>query len=1112
MSAWHSLALPLSADYAHNEREGFSFFCTSGSCDSTTTLDRYLDDLCAFLRSAGLIQSHPDNYFQLIRGERWAASSVHFDNSPVEAEELAHTKALLSAFKPLLQGDDAMSKLRALVRDGPPTDAGQCAGALAGDVGASSASWSPASLSSLAPLQEFYAATRRLMLGRARRVENDVASLTLVTEAERRTIDRDSSSAQTQQQHEQDILDLVVSQGMNLKKQHEVPIMRMTIRDLVLCCNAGVGRASAVRLQTGEQEDVRGKTGKHRCGDVAPVGTVINIGEGKGYVSRAVSLCDNLQVVGLDCNPAHKERAVERFESLVETSLSSRDGRPRVNLLYEPRGHVASIACRVGEKVDWESLLHGHVRTCADPCCLLSKSCGGDTCSAVGTAVEDQGSIAEDDAAVLTRTRGDDTVKLACRVCGKVVRQDCTAAIMKHVYKHLHGGIGPRAAASGVHALDNATETLSPPPPHQMRVPALTEVQQWNVSLPQHAYVAKLTEHFFAVTDVDKRHLSNRNDAALLRRVAVDGEGGTALRGSSSKATPRYLTLAPRAHGEVRGATSGAQRRRRSPPEHAPVTLEPAYTARGYRVVLLMAVEEATASREHLLSPASSGSPVDGGEAQGVVVTPPARERESGPGLTSSAAGQPPQMWSYTQVRATVVGYDGGVDSHQVRVDQESKKRTLRLYRLRAGTTAAARECVLELTDRHGGGIACVGDWQLPDAGTWGRERVALVLAVLPPALPSTPVVCVPSVRNTVLIGLHSCGDLGSNICRIFRNSSARGLLLVSCCWHALTPHGFPLSRALQRRGLTTNSISLLLATQPLDAWSTASPEGHRSSAKLLFFRSLFKLLWRQLAGMWEAGRKDGSVSRPSGCAHTDTLGGDDTCAFPDVPPHLEPAFLRRISREKDTLTFTQFVHAVAAEYVYSGSSKDTPYTPWNIGRCCAVCRTAQEAHARYALTQQRLPETMGACFEEEHFASFLGLTVLRMWMCHLVESLLLLDRALYLHEELSECHSRAAGAPADEAESSAVALVPLFDGALSPRMYGVLARRGGATGGTATGSVTNHRNHKERCDRPDIAAGGGGSAVSNMASTAPSALPGILDNAVDGMEEESPLRSLSFS
>ncbi|GET87687.1 hypothetical protein, conserved [Leishmania tarentolae] len=1049
MSVAHSLALPLSADYACNDREGFSFFCKGGTCDSTTTLDRYLDDLCAFLRNARLIQCHPDNYFQLIGCERLAASSVHFDGSPVEAGELARTNMLLSAFKPLLQGDDPMSKLRALIRDGPPTDAEQCAGALAGGVGASSISWSPGSPPSLTPLREFYAATRRLMLGRARRVKNDAASFTLLSEGERLGIDCDSSSARARRQHEQDILDLVVSQGMSLKKQHEVPIMRMTIRDLVLCCNAGVERTSAVRLQTEEQECGQGEAEEHRCGDVAPVCTVINIGEGKGYVSRAVSLCDNLQVVGLDCNPAHKERAVERFESLVETSLSSRDRRTRVNLLYEPHGYTTSITCRVGEKVDWESLLHGHVRTCADPCCLLSKSCSGDTCLDAGCVADDKSAITEEGAVSLTHNCGGSMMKLVCRVCGKIVRQDSTTSIMKHIYRHLHRTISPTEASREVHALDHAAETLRPPPsppPQEMHVPALTEVQQWNGSLPQHACVAKLTERFFTVTDVHSRHLSHQKDAVLLKQVAVGGEHGATLQDSASKTTPGYLTLAPQAYGETYSDASGDPCRRPPPPERTAVTLEPAYIARGYRVMLLIAVEEATAPRGlHSLSRASSSSSLDGGGAQAAVVTPTVRDRDAKPAFSSSAAGHPHPIWSYVKVLATVVGYDGGVNSHQVCLDQESRKRTLRLYRLPADATAAARECALQLTGCHSSDITCVGDWQLPDAETWGHGRIALLLTVLPPAVPSTPVVCVPRVRNTVLAGLHSCGDLGSNMCRIFRNSSARGLLLVSCCWHALTPQGFPLSRSLQRRGWTTDSISLLLATQPLDAWSAASPEGHCSSAKLLFFRSLFKLLWRQVAGMWEAGRTDGSVPRPSGCAYTDTLGSSATCAFPDMPPHLEPAFLRRMARDKDTLTFAQLVHAIAAEYVYSESSKATAYTPWDIRRCCAVCRKAQEAFVRDVFTQQRLPDTMGERLEQEHFASFLGLTVLRMWMCHLVESLLLLDRTLYLHEELSEFHNDAERAPTDETESSAVALVPLFDGALSPRMYGILARRGGS-------------------------------------------------------------------
>jgi hypothetical protein len=55
------------------------------------------------------------------------------------------------------------------------------------------------------------------------------------------------------------------------------------------------------------------------------------------------------------------------------------------------------------------------------------------------------------------------------------------------------------------------------------------------------------------------------------------------------------------------------------------------------------------------------------------------------------------------------------------------------------------------------------------------------------------------------------------------------------------------------------------------------------------------------------------------------------------------------------------------------------------------------------------------------------------MWMSHLVESLLLMDRVLYLHEQV---------VLQEWPKGSSVALVPLFDGALSPRMFGILCSR----------------------------------------------------------------------
>lgn len=213
--------------------------------------------------------------------------------------------------------------------------------------------------------------------------------------------------------------------------------------------------------------------------------------------------------------------------------------------------------------------------------------------------------------------------------------------------------------------------------------------------------------------------------------------------------------------------------------------------------------------------------------------------------------------------------------------------------------------------------------------------------------------VAVPSLQNCILVGLHTCGNLGSDICRLYTQCDARGLLLVSCCWHALTTRGFPLSRALQCRSMTLSQLSLQLATQPADMWATADPVGHRSSAKLLFFRSLLKLLWRKMSKAWKQCSTSGAneltnLAHSSSCAFFSHHSNDNIiqksanhdncdydsynkqktdvcnakncccccCALPAVP-HLEPAFLRRMAKSKDTITFGEFVHEVCTEYIY---------------------------------------------------------------------------------------------------------------------------------------------------------------------------------------------------
>lgn len=965
----HSLALPLSEAYQHDSQNGYSFFTSANAAASSSALNHFLDDLVEMLRRTRLLQSHPDEYFHFVRGESWREPMQFFDGSRPTTEELHFTEELLEAFTPLLSGPDALAKLRVLVRDGP-------SGLLTVTSPAGSLPSPPSSSSSLSlsTLPEFYAATRRLMLSRQRRPDDDAASVTLLPPAAQRcrAAARERQSAVAKRQHQQRILQLVVSHGMNLKKQHEVSIMRNTIHDLVDCCNDGGAEARGQPL----------------------VRTVVNIGEGKGYVSRALALCDDLQVVGLDCNPAHKERAVERFESLLDSSLTQRDVKPQdappLNLLYEPRGHIASIACRVDESVDWTELLRGHVVTAVD---------GDAVDGGGGNSTDGLGAAAEMESFYEAQRRNEEVVKLACRFCGKVVRQECIAIMMKHIYIHLGATRQERAGGNeeteGVARSSDAVDSTAQEDAATM-MPTAAQVEEWNRTLSQHAYVAQMIERFFTRTDVEKRHGEQRRHR--------EREAAASKRSRSSE-TDAHLCLYRRsqplndANSSCSiGASTGPGEMNGEYGAGEAVVLVRAHTARGHRVLLLLPVREA----------------VPGGEEEGKT------------------------SWVYRQISATIVGFDGGVDAHHVLVDGEARRRTVKLFRLPA-THSIATHLLLS-----------ADEVEFPPASLWATKQVALLLSVRPPTLPSTPTVLVPSLSNTILIGLHPCGDLGSNVCRIFRRSAARGLLLVSCCWHALTSDGFPMSVALQRRGLTVNSISLLLATQPLDAWSTASPEGHRSSAKVLFFRSILKLWWAELKVKWDssAARRGSSlrcirattrttpaVAATAAAPEERDSGSRWGCALPSSPPHLEPALLRRFARRKETLTLVEFLEETFMEYALTDTAKTSEFTLWSVSDVCANCRAAQEAFLGDAVRERSALEAMEAFYLESHFARFLGLTVLRMWVCHLVELLLLLDRAFYLHEQLSLSSD----------EDSGVSLVPLFDGALSPRMYGILARRGGA-------------------------------------------------------------------
>ncbi|RNF20050.1 uncharacterized protein Tco025E_03879 [Trypanosoma conorhini] len=896
----HRLLLPLPSAFSPPDSDveayGVFGYDAHAAAEQHPRLQAYIDRLAAFLCRTRLIQYHPENFFRILflHEEREPTANAaerlaHLDGSAVRDEEVAYMRGLCEAFSTLVSDDNTLlGELHSIIHDGPPAGAA-------------------------ASLHEFFLETKALQLNRQRRLGNDAASLTLRTAQEVSVAATSLASshaghvdADAREQHRRArVMEAVLGHGMGTKKQHEVSVMRETIVDLVKCCNSAPSDAGAPPLE--------------------PVETVFNVGEGKGYVSRALALCDGLQVIGLDCNPAHKERAVERVEFLlqgrlrVDAAQGASAGREMLNLMYEPRGHMATVACRVGPRMNWAEVLRGHVR--------LSHETPSDA------------------AAPRTASAVDGSAKLQCRICPFIARRGAAMAIMRHARRHLD--------------TDDATVLAG--------LPSKETVEVWNHALSVEAFNEKVIAAFFT-DEVLYTSKAAAEDTTSAKRSRVASE-----KGCLSGEAPR---------GKLRDALSTYE------------CLTNLQLPRGTRAEVLLPVQR---------------------RKQQPPVTPPQQHEEEGEekeqplvveGAVEGAGASDAAVHRYVQTSLTVVGYDHAANRHFVIRDDGSLKEAVTLLGCCRGPQREDGDSVEAL--------------RLPPAADAWEMKLAVVLRVVPPVSPRMPAVHVPDLRNVVMIGLHPCGDLGSSVCRLFAESASRGLLLVSCCWHAITHDGFPLSRELRGRGWQTEHLSLLLATQPFDMWSTVSTGGHRASVCALFYRSLLKLFWRRLRERWHRASAASAPAPAVPC-----------CPFAEAP-HLEPAFLRRIAKIRSTITMEALYVEVCREY-FPGEAATARGTHATLQQhVCSSCREAQSAFLA-SDTNVAAAAEIGREFFAAYFAPFLGMTVLRMWMCHLVEALLLLDRALFLSEALRR-DPRCRG--------SVVSLVPLFDGAVSPRMYGVLARR----------------------------------------------------------------------
>ncbi|KAI7871594.1 methyltransferase domain-containing protein [Spinellus fusiger] len=221
--------------------------------------------------------------------------------------------------------------------------------------------------------------------------------------------------------------------------------------------------------------------------------------------------------------------------------------------------------------------------------------------------------------------------------------------------------------------------------------------------------------------------------------------------------------------------------------------------------------------------------------------------------------------------------------------------------------------------------------------------------------------------NDWLVCGLHACGDLTSLTLRLFSESKEMKCLVnVGCCYHFLTETetistGFPMSQGLRSKGYRLGSTACMLACQAPSRWQEKEEES-LNAFKHHFFRALLQFI------MVEKG-----------------------LALASSPP-----IIGRLNKKKDFVSFGVYVKAALKRL--------------NISQDAISLDEAEEYYSNYKHKQMDRQISI--------------LWTLRALLAPVVESIILLDRWLYLKESIKDSKNPSKGAW----------LWPLFDTIASPR------------------------------------------------------------------------------
>jgi len=250
-------------------------------------------------------------------------------------------------------------------------------------------------------------------------------------------------------------------------------------------------------------------------------------------------------------------------------------------------------------------------------------------------------------------------------------------------------------------------------------------------------------------------------------------------------------------------------------------------------------------------------------------------------------------------------------------------------------------------------------------------------------------------VNDAVIVGLHTCGNLSSTSFRLFVSSSSPAIVNIGCCYHWLSEagdddpsarqkaqnpvvasprsspaedadFGYPMSNFVDSMRFELGFLVRELASHHLEMWATRNPAHHRIHG----FRAALQLFFeRHLPDRLQ-----------------------------DAAPALRGRAIGRMRlRPQDTQgTFLQYGVAVLARLAEP---------------------VQDECYAQF--------EAFAAAFTEADWVLVAVIFGVRQLLGAVVETLILLDRIIYLRENLP---------------SARVAVIPLFDPYLSPRNSAIVA------------------------------------------------------------------------